>query len=147
MKALASKRVLAALFGLVSAIFSAPTFGQEPAGSSMQGGAQQMTGQQLTSTQQSAANKAICSAIAGNYKESASESATALADPKVLSTAASTFASSMNLSIASATDMLKNYMSQNATSILASCATGGTMSGFTTHLPGALPQAPKEPGN
>jgi len=53
----------------------------------------------------------------------------------------------MKLSIASATEMLKNYMSQNATSILASCATGGTTSGLTSHLPGALPQAPKLPGN
>jgi hypothetical protein len=126
---------------------SALAFGQESAGSLMQG-AQQMTGQ-LTGAQQSAANKAICSAIAGNYKDAASASATALTDPKVLTTAASTFASSMNLSIGSATGMLKSYMSQNGTSILTSCAASGTVGGLTPHLPsvGGLPEAPKLPGN
>ena len=67
MKKAPSKRLLAALFGLVSAMLSAPAFGQESTGSSIQGAAQQVTGQ-LTSTQQSEANKAICSAICGQLQ-------------------------------------------------------------------------------
>src|SRR5271157_6057518 len=111
MNGVASKRVLTIVLGSMFSMLmmmAAPAFAQDSAGSMVQG-AQQMAGQ-LTGTQQSAANKAICSAIAGNYQDAASGGATALADPKVLSSAATSFASSTNISVASATGMIKNYM-------------------------------------
>jgi len=148
MNGVASKRVLTIVLGSMFSMLmmmAAPALAQDSAGSMVQG-AQQMAGQ-LTGAQQSAANKAICSAIAGNYQDATSAGASALTDPKVLASAATSFAGSMNLSVASATDMLKNYMSQNGSSILTSCATSNAASGLTSHLPsaGALPQAPKIP--
>jgi hypothetical protein len=145
MNLVAAKSAFTIVAGSMLLMMAAPAVAQDSAGSLTQG-AQQMAGQ-LTGAQQSAANKAICSAIAGNYQNAASAGATALTDPKVLTSAATSFASGTNMSVASATGMLKTYMSQNGTSILTSCATGNAASGLTSQLPnaGAVPQVPKIP--
>ena len=93
--------------------------------------------QALTGDQQTAANSALCSAMGSSAGPSA------LSDPAVLTTAASSFAGSTSLPLSSATDMLKGYVAQHATDILASCAT----SGVTSKIPGAgsLPSVPNMP--
>jgi hypothetical protein len=97
--------------------------------------------QALTGDQQTAANSALCSAMGSSAGPSA------LSDPAVLTTAASSFASSTSLPLSSATDMLKGYVAQHATDILASCATGSVTSGVTSKIPGAgsLPSVPNMP--
>jgi hypothetical protein len=99
--------------------------------------------QALTGGQQSAANTALCSAIGSHFPNPAAAGPSALSDPAVMSTAASSFAGSTSLPLSSATDMLKGYVAQHATDILASCAT----SGVTSKIPGAgsLPSVPKMP--
>ena len=99
--------------------------------------------QALTGSQQSAANTALCSAIGSHFPNPASAGPSALSDPAVMSTAASSFAGSTSLPLSSATDMLKGYVAQHATDILASCAT----SGVTSKIPGAgsLPSVPNMP--
>ena len=99
--------------------------------------------QALTGTQQSAANTALCSAIGSHFPNPAAAGPSALSDPAVMSTAASSFAGSTSLPLSSATDMLKGYVAQHATDILASCAT----SGVTSKIPGAgsLPSVPNMP--
>jgi hypothetical protein len=99
--------------------------------------------QALTGGQQSAANTALCSAISSHFPNPAAAGPSALSDPAVMSTAASSFAGSTSLPLSSATDMLKGYVAQHATDILASCAT----SGVTSKIPGAgsLPSVPKMP--
>ena len=71
----------------------------------------------------------------------------ALSDPTVMTTAASSFAGSTSLPLSSATDMLKGYVAQHATDILASCATSSVTSGVTSKIPGAgsLPSVPNMP--
>lgn len=98
----------------------------------------------LTGDQQSAAKSALCSAIGSHFSNPASVGPSALSDPAVMSTAASTFAGSTHLPLPGATDLLKGYVAQHATDILASCATSG---GLTSKLPGAgsLPSIPKMP--
>jgi hypothetical protein len=97
--------------------------------------------QALTGDQQTAANSALCSAMGSSAGPSA------LSNPTVLTTAASAFAGSTNLPLSSATDMLKGYVAQHATDILASCATGSVTSGITSKIPGAgsLPSVPNVP--
>ena len=99
--------------------------------------------QALTGGQQSAANSALCSAIGSHFPNPAAAGPSALSDPAVMSTAASSFAGSTSLPLSSATDMLKGYVAQHASDILASCAT----SGVTSKIPGAgsLPSVPNMP--
>ena len=103
--------------------------------------------QALTGDQQTAANSALCSAVGSHFPNPASAGPSALSDPAVLTTAASTFAGSTSLPLSSATDMLKSYVSQHATDILASCAAGSVSSGVTSKIPGAgsLPSVPNMP--
>ena len=103
--------------------------------------------QALTGDQQTAANSALCSAMGSHFPNPASAGPSALSDPAVLTTAASTFAGSTSLPLSSATDMLKGYVAQHATDILASCATGSVTSGVTSKIPGAgsLPSVPNMP--
>ena len=99
--------------------------------------------QALTGGQQSAANSALCSALGSHFPNPAAAGPSALSDPAVMSTAASSFAGSTSLPPSSATDMLKGYVAHHATDILASCAT----SGVTSKIPGAgsLPSVPNMP--
>jgi hypothetical protein len=99
--------------------------------------APQQAAQTLTGGQQTAANSALCSAIGSHFPNPASAGPSALSDPGVMSTAASSFAGSTKLPLSSATDLLKGYVSQHATAILASCATSNVTSGLTSKLPGA----------
>jgi hypothetical protein len=100
----------------------------------------------LTGDQQSAANSALCSALGSKFPNPTSAGASALSDPTVLSTAASSFAGSTHLSLSSATDLLKGYVAQHASDILASCASNAT-GGLTSKIPGSgsLPSMPKFP--
>jgi len=63
--------------------------------------------QALTGGQQSAANSALCSALASHFPNPAAAGPSALSDPTVMTTAASSFAGSTSLPLSSATDMLK----------------------------------------
>jgi hypothetical protein len=116
---------------------AAPDAGSAPAVAPQAGAAAQA----LTGDQQTAANSALCSAMGSSAGPSA------LSNPTVLTTAASAFAGSTNLPLSSATDMLKGYVAQHATDILASCATGSVTSGITSKIPGAgsLPSVPNVP--
>ena len=91
--------------------------------------APQQAAQALTGDQQSAANSALCSAVGSHFPNPASAGPSALSDPAVMTTAASSFAGSTNLPLLSATDMLKGYVAQHATDILA------------LHAPPAMPPA------
>jgi hypothetical protein len=84
-------------------------------------GTQQAAGA-LTGDQQSAANSALCSAIGSHFPNPASAGPSALSDPSVLSTAASSFAGSTHLPLPNAADMLKGYVTQHASDILAESA-------------------------
>ena len=99
----------------------------------------------LTGDQQSAANSALCSAVGSHFPNVASAGPSALNDPAVISAAASSFAGSTHLPLPGATDLLKGYVTQHATDILASCATSNATGGLTSKLPGAgsLPSIPK----
>jgi hypothetical protein len=101
----------------------------------------------LSNVQQSAAKSALCSAIASKFPNPAAAGPSALSDPGVLSTAASSFAGSTHLPLPSATDMIKAYAMQHATDILGSCATASATSGMVPQMPGAsgLPSIPKLP--
>ena len=108
--------------------------------------AQQAAGA-LTGDQQSAANKALCSAIGSQVPNPAAAAPSDLSSSAVISAAASTFAGSTNLPLPSATSMLQGYVSQHATDILASCAVSNAASGVTSKIPGAssLPSIPSMP--
>jgi hypothetical protein len=112
-------------------------------GSSMPQAAQQAASA-LTGGQQSAANSALCSAI-GKLPNGAAAGPSALSDPGVMSTAASTFAGSTSLPLSSATSMLQGYVAQHATDIMASCAVSNATSGLTSQLPANMPSMPKMP--
>ena len=101
----------------------------------------------LTGDQQSAANSALCAAVGSHFPNVASVGPSALSDPAVISTAASSFAGSTHLPLPGATDLLKGYVTQHATDILASCAASSATGGLTSKLPGAgsLPSIPKMP--
>jgi hypothetical protein len=107
----------------------------------------QQAAQTLTGGQQLAANNALCSAIGSHFPNPASAGPSALSDPAVMSTAASSFAGSTKLPLSGATDMLKGYVAQHATDILASCATSNAKSDLTSKIPVAdsLPSIPKMP--
>jgi hypothetical protein len=101
----------------------------------------------LSSDQQSAANSALCSALASKFPNPAAAGPSALSDPGVISTAASSFAGSAHLPLPSATDMLKAYAMQHATDIMGSCAAGSATSDLPQQMPGSsgLPSIPKLP--
>jgi hypothetical protein len=101
----------------------------------------------LTGDQQSAANSALCAAIASQVPNPAAATPSVLNSPGVISAAASTFASSTKLPLPSATSMLQGYVAQHATEILASCAASNATSGPTSKIPGAssIPSMPKMP--
>ena len=113
-------------------------------GSSMPEGAQQAAAA-LTGDQQSAANSALCSAVGSHFPNPASAGPSALSDPGVLSTAASTFAGSTHVPLPNATDMLKGYVAQHATDILASCAVSNATGGMKLPGGGSMPSIPKMP--
>jgi hypothetical protein len=115
-------------------------------GSSMPEVAQQASAV-LTGDQQSTANSALCSAIGSHFPNAASVGPSALSDPAVMATAASSFAGSTHLPLSGATDLLKGYVAQHATDILASCAASNATGGLTSKLPGAgsFPSIPKMP--
>ena len=60
---------------------------------------------------------------------------------------AATFAGSTHLPLPDSTNLLKGYVAQHATDILASCAASNATSGLTSKLPGAssMPSVPKWP--
>ena len=101
----------------------------------------------LTGDQQSAATKALCSAVGSHFPNPASAGPSALTNPAVMSTAASSFAGSTHLPLPGATELLKGYVAQHGSDILASCATSNATSGLTSKLPGAgtFPSIPKMP--
>ena len=119
-------------------------------------GAQQAASS-MTGEQQSAATKAFCSAIAGNYKDAAAAGASALTDPKVLLTAATSYSSVMHVSVSSATSLLNGFAIQHASDIFTSCAASNVTNGVTSALPGVggvtsgapgtggMPEMPKTP--
>jgi len=115
-------------------------------GSSMPGVPQQASAA-LTGNQQSAANSALCSAVGSHFPNAASVSPSAFSDPAVMSTAAASFAGSTNLPLPGATDLLKGYVAEHATDILASCAASTATGGLTPKLPGtsSLPSIPSMP--
>jgi hypothetical protein len=110
-------------------------------------GVPQQAAAALTGDQQSAATNALCSAVGSHFQNPASAGPSALSDPAVMSTAASSFAGSTHLPLPSATELLKGYVAQHATDILASCTTSNATSGLTSKLPGAgsIPSIPKMP--
>jgi hypothetical protein len=101
----------------------------------------------LSSVQESAAKSALCSAVASKFPNLAGASPAALTDPGVLSTAASMFAGSTHVPLPSATDMIKAYAMQHASSLLGSCTATNATSGMVPQIPGAsgLPSIPKLP--
>jgi hypothetical protein len=111
----------------------------------------------LTGDQQSAATKALCSAIASNYKDAAKAGVSALTDPKVLLTAATSYSSVMHVSVSSATSLLKEFAQQHTSDILSSCAATNVTRGVSSALPsaggvtsgvpgvGGMPEIPKTP--
>jgi hypothetical protein len=90
----------------------------------------------LTGDQQSLANKALCSALASQTSNPASANPSLLSSPSVMSIAASSFATSTKLPLSSATDLLKGYVAQHATDILASCAVSNATGGLSNKVPG-----------
>jgi hypothetical protein len=133
---------------------SSPPAASAPQDAGSTAAAPQPAAAALTGDQQTAANSALCSAIGSHVPNPASADPSALSDPSVMSAAASTFAGSTNLPLAGATDMLKGYVAQHATDILASCATanatsaaGSAASSVTSKIPGAgsLPSVPNMP--
>ena len=138
-----------ALFAIVGAalLVSYPAkLRAQDTGSSMPPAAAQAAGA-LTGDQQSAANKALCSAIGSQVANPAAAAPSDLSSPGVISAAASTFAGSTSLPLPSATSMLQGYVSQHATDILASCAVSNATGGVTSKIPGAssLPSVPSVP--
>ena len=99
----------------------------------------------LTGNQQSLANKALCSALGSQVANPASASPSLLSSPGVMSVAASSFAGGANLPLPSATALLKGYVAEHATDILASCAVSNATGGLTNKIPGAneMPSMPK----
>lgn len=136
--------VVAAIFAFLVAL-PAGVRAQESA-SSMAQSAQQAAST-LTSSQQSAANSALCSAVGSQVPNAASADPSVLSSPAVMSTAATTFAGSTSLPLASATTMLQGYVAAHATDILASCAVSNATGGLTSKIPGAssMPSMPSMP--
>ncbi|HLH76557.1 MAG TPA: hypothetical protein VKV28_07105 [Candidatus Binataceae bacterium] len=62
-----------------------------------------------------------------------------------MSVAASSFAGSTKLPLPGAIELLKGYVAEHATDILASCAVSNATGGLTNKIPGAseMPSMPK----
>jgi hypothetical protein len=118
---------------------------QDTGGSIAQSAQQATTG--LTGDQQSAANSALCSAVSSHVPSPAAASPSLLSSPSIISAAAPMFAGSTHLPLPSATGLLKQYVAQHATDILASCAASNATGGLAPTMPGAgsLPSVPKMP--
>lgn len=131
------KMALLATIAAALLLFAAYPVGLRAQGN---GGAMPQAAAALTSGQQSAANSALCAALASQMPNSAAATPSALSSPSVISAAAATFVGGSNLSLSSATSMLQGYVARYATGILASCAT----SNMTSKIPGAgsLPSLP-----
>jgi hypothetical protein len=145
MSTLLSKQ--SAILVTLALLVSSPTkLRAQDTGISMPGVPPQAAGA-LTGDQQSAASSALCSAIGSHFPNPASAGPSALSDPAVMSTAASSFAGSTHLPLPSATELLKGYVTQHGTDILASCATSKATSSLTSKLPvgGSFPSIPKMP--
>jgi hypothetical protein len=103
----------------------------------------------LSGDQMTKAKAALCSAVAKHFPNAASVSPSSLSDPAVMSTASSSFASSENMPVGGATEMLKNFVSQHASDIVESCAVSNATGGITSKLPGGgsggVPAIPKIP--
>lgn len=129
-----------ALFAVVAAALA--VFMAYPAGLRAQsaGGAMPPAVAALTGGQRSAANNALCAALASQMPNPASATPSALSSPGVISAAATMFAGGAKLPLSSATSMLQGYVGRHATEILASCAT----SNMTSKIPGAsnIPSMP-----
>jgi hypothetical protein len=98
----------------------------------------------LTGDQQSLANKALCSALGSQVPDPSSASPSLLSNPSVMSVAASSFAVSSKLPLPSATTLLKGYVAQHATDIVASCAVTNASGGLTSKVP-RMNHAPSMP--
>jgi hypothetical protein len=134
-----------ATIGLLALAITGPTASRaQDTGSLTSGGMQQMAAG-LTGNQQSAAKSALCSAISSHFPNAASAGPSALSDPSVLSAAAPSFAGSTHLPLPDATSMLKGYVAQHASDILASCALSNATGGMTLPSGGGLPAVPKLP--
>ncbi len=134
-----------AIIAMFALLLSSPAgLHAQDTGGSMPGGMQQAAAA-LTGDQQSAANSALCSAVGSHFPNPASAGPSALSDPAVMSTAASSFAGSTNLPLPNATDMLKGYVAQHATDILSSCAVSNATGGMKLPGSGTLPSIPKMP--
>ena len=92
----------------------------------------------MTEGQQSAAKKAFCSALAGQYKNAATAGVSALTDPKILLAAATNYSSAMHVPVSSATSVLKEFAQQHASDILSSCAVTNATGAASSALPGAV---------
>jgi len=116
-----------AMLGVLALLVAAP-----PAVLAQGGGGSMSGAAEPSAEQQSAATSALCSALTDHFKNPAHAGPGALSNPSVMKMAATTFSSKTNLSLPSATAMLKAYVAQHSTDILASCsasnATGGASS-------------------
>jgi len=132
---------------MLSLLFLCPPELRAQGLSSLMPNAAQQAPAALTGGQQSLANQALCAALGSQVPNPASADPSALSSPGVMSAAAASFAGSTQLPLPSATELLKGYVAQHATNILASCAVSNATSGLTSQLPGAasLPQLPKLP--
>ena len=92
----------------------------------------------MTGEQQSAAKKAFCSALAGQYKNAATTGVSALTDPKVLLTAATNYSSAMHVPVSGAASLLKEFAQEHGNDILSSCAVSNATGAASSVLPGAL---------
>jgi hypothetical protein len=101
----------------------------------------------LTGDQQSAANSALCSALGSHVSSGSVASPSLLSSPAVISTAATLFSGSAHLPLPSATNLLKSYVAQHASDILASCAGSNALGNPASRIPGAgsLPSVPGMP--
>ena len=113
---------------------SVPAVNAPADGSSLSGSTEQVRSS-LSSEQQSAASKALCSALAGDYRNAATTGVSALTDPKVLLAAATDYSSIMHVSVSSATTLLKEYAVEHGHDILTSCAVSNATRGVTSKLP------------
>lgn len=100
-------------------------------------GAQQAASS-MNGEQQSAAKRAFCGALAGQYKSAATNGISALIDPKVLLTAATNYSSAMHVPVSGATSLLKEFAQQHASDILSSCAVSNGTGAASSVLPGAV---------
>jgi hypothetical protein len=123
----------------------APAEGAATEGSSSSEGAQPGASQ-LTGDQRSAATKALCSALAGQYKDAAKAGISGLTDPKVLLTAATNYSSVMHVSVSSATSLLKGFAIQHGSEVLSSCAVNSATRGVSGALPSVGGVTSKVPG-